>query len=252
MANIPIALQLYTVRDELEKDFEGTLRKVAKIGYEGVEFAGFGDLPASRIHSLLKELDLKPAAAHVPIEKLEEDLETVVEYILEVGTDYIVVPWLPEQRRRDRKKWRSVAHTLSDIAKEIQDYDLKLCYHNHAFEFEKFGNEYGFDIFFEAADPDLVYAELDTYWVKYGGEDPAEYIKKLSGRCPLLHLKDMADDKDRSFAEVGEGTLNFDSIFEAAEQSGVQWYIVEQDKCSRPPLESARISYENLKARGKV
>lgn len=252
MSNVPIALQLYTVREEIANDFEGTLREVAKIGYSGVEFAGFGDMPAPDLYRLLQALKLVPVAVHVPIDQLEEAPEPIIEYSLEIETPYLVVPWLPEGRRRDRKKWRSVANLLTEIARDLQDYELKLCYHNHAFEFERFGEEYGFDIFFEKADPTLVLSELDTYWVQYGGEDPAEYIRKLSGRCPLIHLKDMADNKDRSFAEIGAGTMDFDAIFQAAEAGGVEWYIVEQDECPGPPLESARKSFENLKGRGKV
>jgi len=252
MPNVPIALQLYTVRDDLANDFEGTLRRVAEIGYAGVEFAGFCDLPASRVFRLLQELNLRVAGVHWPLDKLESEIEAVVEYNLEILNDYIVVPWLPEERRRDRKKWREVANSMNEIAQDIQDYGLKICYHNHAFEFEKYGGELGFDILFEAADPDLVCVELDTYWLKYGGQDPVEYIRRMAGRCPLIHLKDMGKDEKRSMVEIGEGILDFNVIFEAAEAGGVQWYVVEQDTCSRPPLESARISFENLKARGKV
>ncbi|KPL09065.1 hypothetical protein AMJ85_07260 [candidate division BRC1 bacterium SM23_51] len=252
MPSVPIALQLYTVRDELAKDFEGTLRGVAEIGYVGVEFAGFGGLPASRIWSLLQDLNLRATGAHIPLEELENNLEAVVDFNLEIGSGYLVVPWLPEERRRDRKKWRAVAHGLDEIGKDIRDYGLNLCYHNHAFEFEKLGGQYAFDILFDTADPELVAAEIDTYWVKYAGEDPADCIRRLAGRCPLIHLKDMADDEQRSNVEVGQGILDFDTIFEAAEAGNVEWYIVEQDTCARPPLESARLSFENLKARGKV
>jgi len=252
MSNVPIALQLYTVRDDLAKDFEGTLQRVAEIGYAGVEFAGLGDVPASRVFRLLQEFNLRAAGAHWALDKLENEIEAVVEYNLEILNDYIVVPWLPEERRRDRKKWREVANSLNEIAQDIQDYGLKICYHNHAFEFEKYGGEYGFDILFEAADPDLVNVEIDTYWIKYSGLDPVEYIQRMAGRCPLIHLKDMAKDEKRTSVEIGQGTLDFDAIFAAAEAGGVQWYIVEQDTCERPPLDSARISFENLKARGKV
>jgi len=252
MAAVPIALQLYTVRSELEKDFDDTLRQVAEIGYTGVEFAGFANLTTGKVWRLLQEYNLKVAGAHFPLDKLESNLETVVEQSLEICCDYLIVPGLPEERRRDRKKWREVANSLNEIAQDIQDYGLKLCYHNHAFELDKVGNETGFDILFEAADPDLVGAELDTYWIKFGGGDPAEYIRRMAGRCPLIHLKDMAGDDKKSQTEIGSGILDFDAVFQAAEEGGVQWYIVEQDTCARPPLESARLSFDNLKARGKT
>ena len=251
MPDVPIALQLYTVRDELARDFEGTLRRVAEIGYTAVEFAGFLERPASKLYAILKELNLQVAGAHVPVEDLETDLEAIVEYHLEIGNQYLVVPSAPEERRRDRKRFRSFAHALNDIGADIQDYGLKICYHNHAYELEDFGGQTGMEILLETTEPETVGIELDTYWIKYGGADPAELLRRLAGRCPLVHLKDMADDEQRSTAEIGTGTMDFDAIFAAAEEAGVQWYIVEQDETARPSLESARISLENLKARGK-
>jgi sugar phosphate isomerase/epimerase len=249
----PIALQLYTVRDDLARDFDGTLARVAEIGYAGVEFAGFNGLPASKISKMLRHYNLTAAGAHIPYEDLETDLEAVVEYNLEIDNKYLIVPAISEDRRKDRKKWRSFAHQLNEIGRDIEDYGLKIGYHNHAFEFEDYGGQTGWEILLEELDANVVVAEIDTYWIQYGGADPVEWIKQFAGRCPLIHLKDMADDADRSCTEIGAGTLNLDAIFEAAEAGGIEWYIVEQDTCAaHPPLESARISFENLKARGKV
>jgi sugar phosphate isomerase/epimerase len=139
---------------------------------------------------------------------------------------------------------------MTSIATAMKSDGLQLCYHNHSFEFQKFDGKYGLDIFYENSDPNLVLAEIDTYWVQHGGEDPAQFLRKYPNRCPLIHLKDMLADAQKSFAEVGAGILNWPEIFKACEAVGAQWYIVEQDRCQRPPLESVRMSFENLKRMG--
>jgi len=251
MARIPVALQLYTVRDETAKDFLGTLEKVAQIGYEGVEFAGTGGLSPSELKKALNDPGLKPAGSHVGIDQLKGNLDAVIEYNLEIGNKYVVCPYMPEEMRGSASQWREAAETLSEIGAKCREKGLILCYHNHAFEFQKFDGKYGFDILYESSDPECLKAEIDTFWVKFGGGDPAEYIRKLAGRCPLIHLKDMGED-GKTFMEVGEGIMDFQAIFDASEKGGVEWYIVEQDVCQRPSLESARISFENLRRWGKV
>lgn len=252
MPRIPIALQLYTVRHDVDKDLPGTLRQVAEIGYAGVEFAGFGEWKASELKSLLAELQLQPAGGHVPIDQLEKDLDAVIEFNLELGNPYVVCPWIPEDRRKKKADWLSIARLFNSVGKKCKENGLTFCYHNHSFEFEKFDDSYALDLLFAATNPDLVKAELDTYWIRHGGADPAEYLERYAGRCPLIHLKDMADDEERSFAEIGQGILDWNAIFEAAEAGGAEWYIVEQDTCAGPPIESARVSFENLRKWGKV
>jgi len=252
MSNVPIALQLYTVRHDIDRDLKGTLRKVAEIGYAGVEFAGYADWKASDLKSLLAELNLRPAGGHVPIEQLEKDLDKVIDFSLELGNPYVVCPWIPEERRKEKADWLAIAQLFNSVGEKCKQNGLTFCYHNHSFEFEKFDDTYALDLLFGATKPELVKAELDTYWVKYGGADPVDYLRRYAGRCPLVHLKDMADDEKRSFAEVGRGILDWNAIFEAAEAGGVEWYIVEQDTCPGPPIESARISFENLKNWGKI
>jgi sugar phosphate isomerase/epimerase len=252
MAKIPIALQLYTVREEMRRNPEGTLRNVAAIGYAGVEFAGYAEWKASELKSLLAKLNLRPAGGHVPIEQLERDLDAVIQFSLELGNPYVVCPWIPRERRKDKADWVAIAELFNSIGEKCSGNGLTFCYHNHSFEFEKFDDAYALDLLFGATSPELVKAELDTYWIKHGGADPAEYLKRYAGRCPLVHLKDMADDEERSFAEVGQGILDWEGIFEAAEAGGVEWYIVEQDTCPGSPFESARLSFENLRNWGKV
>ena len=249
MSKIPVALQMYSVREEAGKDFVGALKQVAEIGYAGIETAGC-PLSAKELDTTLKDLGLKPAGSHTSIDRLENELSAEIEFALEIGSKYLVCSYMPDDRRPDAAGWRSAAAALSRAGAECLKHGLQVCYHNHSFEFQKFDGQYGLDIFYEAADPVSVKAELDTYWIQHGGEDPVAYIHKLAGRLPLLHLKDMADDEARSFTEVGNGILDFDAIAAAAAKVGVEWFIVEQDICPGLPMDSVRISFKNLKAMG--
>jgi len=247
---IPIALQMFTLRDQAAADFRGTLKSVAEIGYQGGEMAGTGGLSAKELRELADDLGLVIAAAHEGIDSLESDLNAVVDFHKEVGSRYVVVPWMPEDRRQGAQGWTATARQMSEIGAKLHAQGLQLCYHNHSFEFEKFNGEYGLDILYSNADAKNLQAELDTYWVAHGGEDPIAYINKYERRAPLIHLKDMAKTPDRTFAEVGEGILDIAGIYAAAQKAGSQWMIVEQDSCQRPPLESVKISLDNLKKMG--
>lgn len=249
---MPVALQLYTVRSETEKDFVGTLKKVAELGYQGVEFAGYGGLPADELRDVLKELNLIPVNSHVALEKLEKDLEAEISYALEIGLKDITVPYLAESRRNSREAWTTVAKQLQDFGRKIKEAGLSLHYHNHAFEFEKFDGKYGLDILIDNTDADVVKLEVDTFWVQYAGVDPVAYLKGLAGRVTMVHLKDMIKDQQPPFAEVGEGCIDITGIIRVSKEIGVQWGIVEQDVCQRPPLESAKISIDNLKKMGVI
>lgn len=241
---IPVAVQLYTLREETSKDFIGTLEKVAEIGYKGVEFAGYGNLTASQMKSCLDRLGLKPAGSHVGIDLLTNNLDEVIEYNLEIENPYIVCPWA---KYETMEEYLEAAHLFNTIGEKCRKKGLQFCYHNHAHEFKVFNGVYGLDILFSETDPELVKAEIDTYWVQYAGIDPVEYIKKYSGRCPLIHQKDMEAGEGRGFAEVGNGIMDIESIYKASVEIGAQWFIVEQDECKRPAMESVRISYENLR-----
>ncbi len=253
MSRIPVALQMYTVRDDAALDFAGALKKVAEIGYPGIELAGTGGLPAAELKKLLGDLALAVAGTHVALAQMENDFDSALDYYSKLGAKFITCPWLPEDRRQSGDDYRRLADVLTEAGARARERGIQLCYHNHAFEFERFGGEAGFDILFGAADPELVKVELDTYWVEFAGESAAVYITKYAGRIPLIHLKDMTGGEQPTFAEVGEGRMDFNAIFSAAEAlPGVAWYIVEQDKCARPPLASARISLDNLRKWGKA
>ena len=252
MRAIPVALQLYTVREEAERDFEGTVSRAADMGYAGVELAGSYGRTAAQLRNILGGRGLRLAGAHVPLTQLDGDIQSVIEFHLELGNRFVVCPWLPEERRKTADDYRRLAEILNRAGQACKEHGIQLCYHNHAFELERFDGQAALDILFEATDPELVKAEIDTYWVEYGGANAVEYIRKYAGRVPLVHLKDMSGDGTRDFAELGQGIMEWDPIFLACEAAKTRWYIVEQDKCTRPPLESARISLEYLREKGQA
>lgn len=249
MAEVPVALQLYTVRDETARDFAGTLRQVAQIGYGAVEFAGYGDLSAAEMKALLDETGLRAASTHVALARLEENLDGEIDYCRQIGCANLVLPWL-DPSRRDAAQFRALAPRLNEFGRRCHDQGLTFAYHNHDFEFVQDDGVYLLDRLLDATDPALVGLELDVYWAAFAGVDPAEFLRAHAGRVPLVHLKDLAPD--RGFAEVGDGTLDLSAIFTAAEAGGARWYVVENDKPRMASLESVRRSLENLRAMGKA
>ena len=245
---IPIALAAYTVRDQMEKDYAGTVEKVAAMGYEGIEIGGFGPFTTAEWQALLRKTGLKLVNNHFQISLLEESLSHALEFNLALGNANIAIPNLPEERRKDGKDFETVAPILTRIGRTSRQKGARLHYHNHSNEFRRFGGKYALDILRENTEPGAVWFELDTYWIQYGGEDPVTCMKRFSGRSVLLHFKDMLADKDRSFAEVGKGILDFPAIVKTGADMGAEWFIVEQDICAGSSLESARISLENLRA----
>ena len=251
MSKIGVALQLYTVRDMASKDYVGTLRQVAELGYPAVQLGGYGGLPAAELKRILDDLGLAVAGSHVSLDDMERNLDGEIAYNLELGNRDIVCPYLPEPRRRDADGYRAVARSLAALGARCTARGARLSYHNHSFEFVRFDGKYALDLLLSAS-PSLVLWEPDVYWIRHGGEDPAAYIRKYAGKVPLIHLKDMLGDAARSFAEVGEGIIDFQSIFAACESAGAEWYVVEQDVCRRPTLESAKLSLDHLREWGKL
>lgn len=250
MPKIPIGLQLYTLRDAMKEDFAGTLRKVAAVGYGYVELAGYGGLSVREVSSLLADNYLKVAGSHIALDALESDLHTVIQENLELGNSHIVVPYLAEERRRTADDYKAVAETLSGIGETLQTAGMTLCYHNHDFEFKPLADgRIGEDILLENSDPLFVKIEADAYWILKAGHDPVAFVKKHTGRVPIIHLKDR-DLDDGSFAPVGTGDLPLDALIEAAGEVGTQYLLVEQDIVKGDALEAVTLSYSNLKAKG--
>jgi sugar phosphate isomerase/epimerase len=249
---IPVGLQMYTVRDDAAKDFAGTAKTVAEIGYAGVELAGYAGLTATEVKKILDDNGLSVFGGHVGYDQIANNTAQVVDEFTAFGAKYIAVPWIGNEWRGSLADYKKLGGILNELGETLKASGITLCYHNHDFEFNKFGGEvYGFDALFAAADPTNLQVEMDTFWVKKAGEDPVAYITKYAGRLPLVHLKDMTPEGE--FAPIGEGTIDYIALCGAAEKAGTKYFIVEQDSCkTHPPLESVRISFETLKKLGKA
>ncbi|KKC47417.1 MULTISPECIES: sugar phosphate isomerase/epimerase [unclassified Paenibacillus] len=252
MEKLNIGLQLFTLRDETARDFEGTLRKVAELGYKGVEFAGYGDLSADKMKALLDELGLQGFSSHVSLQALREDLQKEIDYLKAIGAKYMICPYLmPEDRPQSGEEWSRLFAELQQFGLEAGKQGLIFGYHNHDFEFHgQVGGDNAFDAMFKETTPEAVQVEMDVCWVQFAGRNPVEYIGNYAGRLPLLHLKDFSADEQGQMKtlELGQGTVDLPAVIEAAAEAGVQWLIVEQDVCQNPPLESISNSYEWLKS----
>ncbi|MBQ8610985.1 MAG: sugar phosphate isomerase/epimerase [Oscillospiraceae bacterium] len=268
MKKFPIALQVYSVRDDLEKDFYGTLKKVKELGYDGVEFAGlYGNAPAD-IRAWCAELELVPISAHVPFVDMMENPDLLADYAA-IGCKYVAIPYLTEEYRPGAEKFDEVIAGAKVLGEKAKALGMQLLYHNHDFEFLKVDGKYALDILYDTVPADLLATELDTCWVNVGGEDPAGYVRKYSGRAPLVHLKDFvgskaenmyaligidnggatADAKAFEFRPVGYGKQDWYGILNASEDAGAEWVVVEQDQPSidRTPLQCAELSVNYLR-----
>lgn len=268
--SFPIALQLYSVRDDLSNNFEGTLRKVKALGYEGVEFAGLYDYKPETVKSLLHEIGLTPISAHVPFTDLMADPQGLINDYAEIGCKYIVIPYLTPEYRPNAEKFGEVIEGAKVLGKTAKERGLTLLYHNHDFEFEKIEGEYALDILYKSVPADLLQSEIDTCWVNVAGEDPSAYLLKYAGRAPVVHLKDFAmpgkkpekmyeligisEEKKETeveafeFRPLGLGAQNFPKILQACKAAGAQWVVVEQDRPSmgKTAMECAEASLKYL------
>jgi sugar phosphate isomerase/epimerase len=240
-----ISLQLYTVREETSRDMPETLRKVSEIGYPAVEFAGYGNLAPRDLKTILDDLGLRASGAHVPLSSWENP-ERVLADMQALDCAHAVLPSVPPERREDEASVASLAEDLNRWGDLCRREGVAFSYHNHDFEFAPLGQTTMWDVLVRETDPKLVGLELDLYWIKYAGADPKTVLQDLGDRVSLLHLKDMAPDDTLSDVPVGEGTLPWNELLQAAEAAGVQWYIVEQDN-PRDALEDVKISLQNLR-----
>jgi len=250
-----VALQLYTVRDKVAKDYKTALRMVRESGYKAVEFAGhpFSTVEVGELRELLDQLGLKSVSAHVSFDILESDRRDVVfKYACRLGLKYLVSE--PDVRRiDDLNTCIEVTKKMNSIGKDAESYGLKFGMHNHAIEFEKkIKGAPIYEILVKNTDPSYVFFQPDVYWIYYAGYDPCEVIKALKNRCFLIHLKDMKDKVSRGFIELGRGIIDFKAVVEVCESSGVEWYVVETDIPTMDSIESARSSLEYLRRNFKV
>ncbi len=269
--SFPIALQLYSVRNEAKEDFRGTLEKVKAMGYDGVEFAGLHGFSAAEVKAMCDEIGLVPISAHVPYLDMLADAEGVLGMYAAIGCRYVVVPYLTAEHRPGTDGFPQVIENIKMIGAVAKRLGMTLLYHNHDFEFVKLDGKYALDVLYDEVPADLLQTELDTCWVNVGGENPAEYIRKYTGRAPVVHLKDFVGEKSENmyeligikttahklisnfeFRPVGAGLQNFPEIIKASAEAGAEWLVVEQDNPSMElsPIACAAKSREYLKSIG--
>jgi len=244
MSDKMIGIQLYTVRGECQKDFKGTLRALAEMGYRGVEFAGnYGGMSPADLAAFLHSLGLSAAGMHVSVEDILNFRSDAYAYARALNNTFLTTS-LPGEVKKD---WPATVDRLVQAAATAYANGFVFTYHNHSEEAVASGGVTALDQ--ALARVSILQFELDTYWLTKGGQNPAAFIRRYTGRAPQIHLKDM-DPADSSFAEVGRGSLDMPGIVAAARAAGARWLIVEQDTCKRPSLESARISIEALQRIG--
>jgi len=268
---LPVAVQVYSVRDDASADLRATLEKIKAIGYDGVEFAGLYGYAPEDIKKMCEEIGLVPISAHVPYQDMVNDAEKVLSDYATIGCKFVAVPYLKEENRPGTDDFPNVIENIKKIGAVANKLGMTLLYHNHDFEFIKLDGKYALDILYDEVPADLLQTELDVCWVNVGGEVPADYIRKYAGRCPVVHLKDFHGEKSDDmyeligidnkapkrpgnfeFRPVGSGLQDFPAILKAAEESGATWVVVEQDKASMglTPMESVTKSREYLKTLG--
>ncbi len=269
MSSLPIAVQIYSVRNDASADLYGTLKQIKAMGYDGVEFAGLYDKEPAEIKAFCDELGLVPISAHVPFVDMLKNPTGVLEKYAEIGCKYVVVPYLVPEHRPEHANFPYVVEFIGILGKAAKELGMTMLYHNHDFEFVTVDGKYALDRLYDTVPADLLQTELDTCWVNVGGENPAEYIKKYTGRAPVVHLKDFAGEKSDDmyeligiektapkrpsnfeFRPVGKGNQDFPAILAAAKAAGSEWVVVEQDEPSMglTPMECIKTSIDYLKS----
>ncbi len=245
-----IGAQLYTLREHEKTmpEIAQTLKKVAAIGYKTVQVSGFGTSNPKEIARAAEDAGLKIVSTHTAWPRFLNELDEVIAEHKLWKCSHPAIGGLPEDYFCEDGISRFLAE-LFPIAERLRDAGMDFSYHNHSHELAKYGNKTWLATVFDTADPAMLKAEIDTYWITAGGGDPAEWVKRCAGRIPLLHCKDMLVTRERvqRFAEVGEGNLNWKGILHQAEQSGVEYLLVEQDDCyGKDPFDALATSYRNL------
>ncbi len=267
---LKVGVQLYSVRNDMEKDYVKTMTEIARMGYEGVEFAGFCADPAE-MGKLAKNLGLEVVSCHYPYSSIVKNPDKAFSDCLAAGCKYIVIPWLGRQKELADENIDATIEKIKEIAALAKEAGLTMLYHNHDFEFDKIDGEYIIDKIYREVPADLLKTQLDTCWVKVGGEDPANFVRKYSGRAPLVHLKDFKGKKGKNMYEligtdeavadtnneefklrpVGYGVQNMPEIVKASEEAGAEWVIVEQDNSDdMPPMEAVKLGLDYLRSIG--
>jgi sugar phosphate isomerase/epimerase len=248
MAKLPIGVQLYTVREEMQHDLPGTLEKIAAIGLSGIELWFKGDYPpVTELRKYLSDAGLSACSAHVPFLALRDDFDAVVEYHGELGNPNLAIPNIPPPLRKSEEDWRARVGEILEIAKKVKQAGFKFHYHNHTVEFtDKVDDVDVHDFIFNTIPAELLNAELDTCFIKKAGKDPFEYICRYADRMQLLHVKEAHQDTDKVDTYLGNGTVDWPAVFAAVEESQVEWLILEQGDHESDAFDSMRKSWSFL------
>jgi len=256
-----IGVQIYTVRDDLQKDFEGTIKNIANIGYSYLELFNYKEgkiynQPIKAISKILATHNIKATSLHVQTgaqtpkqdATMGNNWERAVADAAEMGLKYMICAYLASDERKSIDDYKRLADLFNKSGEVCQEYGIQFGYHNHDFEFITLEDQVPYDLLLENTDKDLVKMELDLYWMAKAGRDPIHYFKAHPGRFPLWHVKDMSKNEQQYFTEVGNGSIDWKSIFAQTKTSGMKQFFVEQDKCrDYSPLESLTISYNYLR-----
>lgn len=238
--------QLYTVRAAMAQDFEGSLCRIAQMGYREVEFAGLYGRDPNEIRGLLDQLKLKAIASHADWQELRDNPAKAIRDAKALGADYLVLAWLPADERKTIAQWRWWIDHLNKVGKFASGSGIALLYHAHDFEYEPVDGLRPIDLLHERLDPGFVNFEMDVYWTVKGGGDPVTLLRQHPGRFPLAHIKDMQRDST-GMADVGDGRIDFAAIFAAADERDFRHIFVERDEAGEP-FKTLRRSLAHLKS----
>ena len=258
-----VGLQLYTLRDLMKKDFDGTIAKVAQIGYKEVEFAGYYDRSPQAVRAILEKDGLTSPSTHVGYDIVEKKWSEALDAAHTIGHTFVVCPWIDAKQRKTPDGWKRAAELFNHAGEAAQKVGIQFAYHNHAFEFEPseaLGGKLPYDFLLAETDPNLVKMEMDLCWITVGGQDPVKYFDRYPGRFPLVHVKDWttkgpggndyggatgASKKPGHMTDVGQGEIDFKRIFAQSGKAGIQHYFVENDE-PKSAFEDIKISYDYL------
>ena len=252
MSQIPIGLQLYSVREDCQKDLPGVLKEVARMGYAGVEFAGYYGYSATDLRKMLDDLGLKCCGTHTGLPTLlGEELPKTIEFNQTLGNKFLIVPGLPKERTESKSAWLQTAEIMNGISELVRPHHMLTGYHNHHTEFQPLADseDLPWDIFFGSTNPEVV-MQFDTGNAMHGGAEAGPFLRRYPGRALSVHLKEYSATDDKAL--IGQGDVKWSEIFELCETVGAtQWYIVEQESYAYPPLECVEQCLQNLRAMGK-
>ena len=241
------ALELYSIRELMEKDVLKSLEDTADAGYDGVEFAGFFDMPAKAIRQKLDELGLEVCGSHTGWELLTGDIQPIFDYNNIIGNKNIILPYISEDLRKDAQSWKSVAQKMNVIGQKCKEAGFTFAYHNHAFEFDKFDGITGYQILVDNIDTEYVKLQPDLGWVAFAGEDVEAFLEKYKNLLLTIHVKQFKQVGSRDATEVHKGIVKYPPIIKKCIELGMEWFIIEQESFDIPMLQSIKENCTELK-----